>query len=119
MEPLKLGTVRDRGTTVCTYGLEGPECDKPAEYHFLWINQDGTSPACEEHKRLVEEERDTSEVPYDLHKFGEHCNHPGAIWVFVDHDGAESMCIPPTMREGFRWSNHINGSTDNPNEKDT
>lgn len=93
-EPLRLGTTRTWGGTVCTFGLTEPECDKPATRHFMWMTDNSTSPACDEHAAYIHS-RDTRETPYDEHAHGPDCGMPGSMWRFPYEDEAEGYCFFP------------------------
>ena len=93
---LKLGTDRGWGERVCQYGLERPECNRPATRHFMWLTDNGTSVACDEHAAFIHS-RDTSSTPFDEHAFGPDCGMPGSLWHFAYEDEPEGYCFFPTV----------------------
>lgn len=94
--PLRLGDARAWGETTCGYGLTIPECDKPATRHFMWMTDNSTSPACDEHAAYIHS-RDTAATPFDEHTHGPNCGMPGTLWRFAYEDQEEGYCFFPTI----------------------
>lgn len=95
-EPLRLGVECSWGETTCQFGLTEPRCDKPATRHFMWLEGNATSAACDEHAAYIHS-RDTSKVPYDEHAHGPDCGMPGSLWRFAYEDEDEGYCFFPPV----------------------
>ena len=95
-KPLHLGDARTWGETTCAFGLTLPECDQRATRHFMWLNDNSTSPACDEHAAYIHS-RDTTATPFDEHAHGPDCGMPGAMWRFAYEDEAEGHCFFPAV----------------------
>lgn len=95
-EPLRLGEGRPWGETTCGFGLERPECDRPATWHVLWLVENWTSNTCDEHLAYIRN-RDTSSTPYEVHTFGANCGMPGTLWHHPYEDEEEGYCLFPAV----------------------
>lgn len=93
--PLRLGDKRPWGETTCGYGLEKPECDRPATRHFKWVADNSTSAACDEHAAYIHS-RNTTGIPFDEHAFGGDCGMPGVWWHYPYEDEDEGYCFFPS-----------------------
>lgn len=93
-EPLRLGDTRPWGETTCQFGLTAPECDQPATRHFMWLTDNTTSAACDDHAAYIHS-RDTSATPFDEHTHAPTCGMPGTLWRFPYEDQAEGYCFVP------------------------
>lgn len=95
-EPLRLGDMRTWGETTCQFGLTTPRCDRPATRHFMWLTDNHTSGACNEHAAYIHS-RDTSATPFDEHTHGPDCGMPGSMWRFPYEDEDEGYCYFPAV----------------------
>jgi hypothetical protein len=95
-EPLRLGDEAPWGMPRCNFGLKHPVCDKPATRHFMWLLDQSTSGACDEHAAYIHS-RDTSQTPFDEHAHGPNCGMPGTMWRFPDKAGEEGYCFFPAL----------------------
>ena len=95
-KPLRLGDTRTWGETTCGFGLTVPECFEPATRHFMWLTDNSTSPACDEHAAYIHS-RDTTATPFDEHTHGPDCGMPGALWRFAYEDQDEGYCFFPAV----------------------
>ena len=91
-EPLKLGSERSWGETTCHFGVAEPMCTAPATRHFMWLMDNSTSAACNEHAAYIHS-RDTSATPFDEHAHGPNCGMPGTMWRFPYEDEDEGYCF--------------------------
>lgn len=91
---LRLGAKRTWGETTCQFGLTVPKCGEAATRHFMWLTDNSTSVACDEHTDLIHS-RDTSETPFDEHAHGPNCGMPGSMWQFPYEDQDEGYCFFP------------------------
>jgi hypothetical protein len=90
--PLVLGTQRSWGETTCHFGVDKPACTATATRHFMWLTDNSTSAACDEHAAYIHS-RDTSATPFDEHAHGPNCGMPGAMWRFPYEDQDEGYCF--------------------------
>ncbi len=95
-EPLKIGDQRTWGETTCQFGLTLPQCHEPATRHFMWLMDNSTSGACDEHAAYIHA-KDTTQTPYDEHTHGPECGMPGAMWRFPYEDQDEGYCFFPAV----------------------
>lgn len=89
---------RDRltwGETNCGYGRTAEVgCTEPATRHFMWLDDNSTAAACDEHAEFI---RTTSSVEFDEHPHGGDCGMPGALWHFPYEDEPEGYCVFPAV----------------------
>lgn len=93
-KPLKLGSERPWGETVCGFGLERNECAQPATVHVCWLESMHTSTTCDEHMDYI---RETATIPYETHTFAGDCGMPGTLWHHPYEDEDEGYCLFPAV----------------------
>jgi len=93
---LQLGGERSWGETTCQFGLNEPQCHEPATRHFMWLEDNGTSAACDIHAAYIHS-RDTTAHPFDEHAHGPNCGMPGSMWQFPYEDQDEGYCFFPSL----------------------
>ncbi len=90
--PLKLGTKPRWGETTCGFGVDRPDCDKPAVWHLMWLDSGSVSAACEEHLAYI----DSRQHPeYERHSFAPNCGMPGVWWQHPNEGEEEGYCFFP------------------------
>ena len=112
-KPLIIGPERTWGETTCHFGLVASgQCNKQATRHFLWLNDNTISNACDEHAAYIHS-RDTTSTPFDEHAFGPECGMPGAHWRIPYEDQPEGYCFFPAPDDASLLAEQVEPNTRN------
>lgn len=75
---------------MCGYGLNEPECDRPATWHVLWRATNHTSSACDEHMHYVRE--NAAEQEKSIHPYCAVCDLPGTFFFIPRDPETQGWC---------------------------